>query len=118
VAGEGVAQVVEAKRRLAASVEAGASDRVGEGGAGDVPLPERRAQSSCEDVADRSPSGRFCRVTSSGRLNPAGTRVWRRTRDLRPARLRQIRLVQLATTENCCCVPRELLEFGAFKIVD
>jgi len=45
-----VAEVVEAKRRSAASVEGGACDRVGEGGAGDVPLPQRRAQPSCEDV--------------------------------------------------------------------
>jgi hypothetical protein len=43
VAGEGVAQVVEAKRRPAAPVEAGASRGAREGGAGDVPLPERRA---------------------------------------------------------------------------
>jgi hypothetical protein len=50
VAGEGVAEVVEAKRRSAASVEAAALDRVGEGGAGDVSLPERCAQPCCEDV--------------------------------------------------------------------
>jgi hypothetical protein len=50
VAGEGVPEVVEAKRRLAASVEAGAFDRVGEGGTGDVSLPERCAQPCCKDV--------------------------------------------------------------------
>jgi hypothetical protein len=50
VAGEGVAEVVEAKRRPAASVEAGALDRVGEGGAGDVSLRERGAVPGGEDV--------------------------------------------------------------------
>jgi hypothetical protein len=45
-----VAEVVEAKRRSAASVEAGTLDRVREGGAGDVSLPERCAQPGCEHV--------------------------------------------------------------------
>jgi hypothetical protein len=44
MAGEGMAQVVEAKPRPAVAVETGASGGAREGGADDVPLCERRAQ--------------------------------------------------------------------------